>query len=277
MAGAEDKSRAHSLVEGLYTPLGQQCRPTIYDTALVAMLSRTKTDSAATELVYPESFQYLLDHQQVDGGWAMRDFRLGTILNTLAGLLAIVKRPRSLSGGLENAAALDLRATKATEFLREKLTAWDPKSEAHLDSIVLVPALLAMLRAENIHFQFQGSAQLENQRMERLRRAEPASPQGNGFDPRLFYLETYMDAVEFQRSEATESYHGISCSPSSTAAFLLGSNVWSEEYESYLSAAIKATGTRGGVPSLFPPSCIEAAYVSQSILMCFLAWKSYLS
>ena len=284
MAVFDAKSQAYSLIESFKPPLDAdhsppQCRLTIYDTAMVAMLSRPKkTGNRAVELVYPESFQCLLDHQQFNGGWEMRNFRLGTIMNTLAGLLAIAKRRRSLSEGSDNAAtSLDLRATKATEFLRGQLANWDPKSDMHSGSIVLVQALLVMLRAENIHFQFRGSAQLERQIMETSCKAETSSPQSNGFSPMLYYLEAHVDALEPQNSGGMKSYHGISCSPSSTAAFLLGSKVWDEEYEAYLSAAIKATDICGGVPSLFPPSSTEAAYVSLTVLtsLCYPEKNAY--
>ena len=270
MAHAEYKSRALSLVKGLYLPLDadnnpHKCRPTIYETAWVAMLSETTTmDNGSTELLYPDSFQYLLDHQQAHGGWEMGDFKLGTMLNTLAGLLAITKRRKSLFGRSGNAAAaLDLRASKAIEFLRGELAKWDPKSSAHLGSIALVPLLLEMLRTENIHFQHWGSAQVE----ERI--AHSPLSQSEGLSPMPYLLQTHMDAAESLNLEDGESCHGISCSPSSVAAFLLASETRDEECAAYLSAAIKATGTRGGVPSVFPPSLNEAAYVSLIIFEAF--------
>ena len=69
------------------------CRPTIYDTALVAMLFRTNVHDEAPRAIYPEAFRYLLDHQQTHGGWTMGDFTLGTLLNTMAGLLVLSFRP----------------------------------------------------------------------------------------------------------------------------------------------------------------------------------------
>lgn len=270
MTNLEHNLRASSLIEACYASLytddsPQQCRPAIYDTALVAMLSRKATNDGTTELVYPESFQYLLDHQQVHGGWVMRDFTLGTVLNSLAGLLAIVKRRKSLSDKHKDAAAsLDLRITKATDFLQGQFATWDPRSNVHYRSVILVPALLAMLRAENIHLHCGGSAKIERQRIESLHTLGSVSSQRNGFNLAVYFLEAHMDAAKSLPPEANASHHGISCSPSSTAAFLLGTKAGNEECEAYLSAAIKATCTSGGVPSLFPLSDTEVAYVSSS-------------
>lgn len=270
MIRSEDVERARSLLQELYAPSSvdyctTQCRPTIYDTAWVAMLSRTTASTGNRELVFPQSFQYLLDHQQANGGWEMRDFKLGTILNTLAGLLAILKRKKHLS--LEQndvAASLNLRATKATDFLRRQLATWDPKSDEHFDSIILAPVLLAMLRAEDIHFDFRGSAELDKRRSERLCRAESSPQQSiNTFDPKLDYVRCDMGSLP-RRLGKVDSSEGIACSPSSTAAFMLHYEGWSEEYEAYLSAAVNSTRTSGGVPSLFPPSFTEPVYVSSS-------------
>lgn len=269
MSELDDRWCAHLLIKS-FSVLVQsgdsspQCRPTIYDTAMVAMLSKPTTEGdGIVELVYPDSFQYLLDHQQVSGGWEMHSFRLGTILNTLAGLLAIAKCRRSLSLKSEtDATSLDLRATKATSFIQEQLDIWDHKSDGQSGSIILVPALLAMLRAEDIHFRFHGSAWLERRRAENLRTAEMAPSESNEFNPALYYLEAYVDVIEPQHLEGSKVFQGISCSPSSTAAFLLGSEVFDEEYKAYISAAIKATGTSGGVPSVYPSSSTEVIYVS---------------
>ncbi|KAL8687226.1 MAG: hypothetical protein Q9218_006545, partial [Villophora microphyllina] len=225
----------------------QGCHPTIYDTAWVAMLFRTTSDPASTELVFPESFQYLLDHQQVHGGWEMPDFKLGTILNTLASLLALTKRMKGLSGGMaDGTASLKSRIDKAAEFVQRELAGWDPKSDAGSDLMISVPPLLTLLKTEGIHFRWRGSAaleQLEQQRLDRLRQTD--SPQGPAeSDPEVYFPEGYTDISPSKSITEAKPFHGVACSLS-TAAYNLLSEDWNEQHEEdYFSAAIASTGTR---------------------------------
>ena len=146
--------------------------------------------------------------------------------------------------------------------MAEKLAVWDPKPYTHLNSIVLVPILLAMLRAENVHFQYRGSAQLEKQRAESPRMAASSPTRNKRPSSILYFLEVDMDVATSQRLGDGRSHCAISRSPSPTVALLLAPEVCDEDCKAYLSSAIKATNTRGGVPGVFPPSLFEAAYVS---------------
>ena len=141
--------------------------------------------------------------------------------------LAIVKHRKNLSDRSEDVVRfLDLRATKAAEFLREQLAKWDPKVDSRNKLIVLVPALLTMLRSEDMCFCLDKSAQLEDYIL------GISHNSGYGLNTKLYYLEAYIARVERRDLENSEALQvGVMCSPSSTAVFLLDSELGNQEYE----------------------------------------------
>lgn len=265
MDHAELDVRAGSLINDLAAQCddvqAQSCKPTMYDTAWIAMLSKPHTNGT-TEWAFPESFTFLLDHQQGHGGWTTCNSKVDAILNTLAALLALKKHQSSLQRDQGDVAvSLDLRASNAVAFLQKEMSDWDPEVGAHLGFEILVPALLLMLKQEGIVLHFPGRSKLMRMNEHGLSQFDPQQVYTSKQHPMLCFLEAFLGVLDFQRLRYHKEHGGMSHSPSSTAAYLMGLEVWDEESEDYLRTAIRATGTPGGVPSSFPWTAFESALV----------------
>ena len=262
-------ARARSLVEDLTTwpqaAKSQSCKPTIYDTAWIAMLSKSKLDGRI-EWVYPEAFQFLLDHQNLHGGWTACDSKTDAILNTLASLLALKKHRSSLRSNQKDiAASLDSRASRAVTYLRSQISDWEPETDAHVGFEILVPALLSMLEHENVNLQFPGRQALIALNKNILAHFDQQTLYGGELSPMLYFLEAFIGIVDFELLSHHKVDGSMMCSPSSTAGYLMGLQGWDEDSEAYLRSAIQATCTSGGVPSAFPCNIFESAYVSRHL------------
>lgn len=241
----------------------QSAEPSIYDTAWVAMLC--KPDNAgAVEWTFPTSFEFLLNRQQPSGGWMTCHSKVDTILNTLAATLALTKHRKSLGADQNDVgAALDSRASRAVAFLYKELTEWKLEASSHVGFELLVPALLSMLELENIHLPFSSREDLMTLHKNRLANFHPEELCKDDPSSMLYLLEAFIGLVETEKLSHHKVQGSIMRSPSSTAAYLMGLQVWDEECETYLRTAIQATGTSGGVPSVFPCRIMEQVCVSR--------------
>lgn len=266
MDDAKLDARARGLVEDLtacsHAATSQSCKPTIYDTAWVAMLSK-KSDDGIAEWVYPESFQFLLDHQELHGGWTTCDSKIDAILNTLAAVLTIKRHCSSLRLDQKDvAASLDSRASRAVAFLRDQMSDWEPETDTHVGFEILVPALLSMLERENVILQFPGHRGLMALNKSTLASFELQMLYGREQSPMLDFLEAFIGLADSELLSHHKVNGSMMYSPSSTAGYLMGLQGWDEDSETYLRSAIQATGTSGGAPSTFPWKPLESAYVS---------------
>lgn len=236
-------------------------KPTFYDTAWVSMLPKPHIESS-TDLAFPESFEFLLNHQQANGSWSTCDSREDTILNSLAATLSIQRRCSSLSPKHEDfLAMLKARVSKAVTFLRSTMTDWEPEAGT-LDTFeILAPALLDMLEHEGIIIDFPHRPSLIALNKARLLDFDAQTLCETKRTPMLYFLEAFVGLVDCKNLKKHTVSGAIMKSPASTAAYLLGSEIWDEDSEAYLRNAIQATGESGGVPAIFPCNTLESVIV----------------
>ena len=241
----------------------KSCGPTIYDTAWASMLSKPGADHTV-EWIFPESFQFLLRNQQQNGGWAPCDSKVDTILSTLAATLALKRHCGNLGPDkTDSAASLDIQYTRALTFLHAELSNWKPEVGTHYGFEVLIPALLSMLERENTPLQFPGRKKLMALNKSFLADFDPRTFYETKPSPMLYLLEAFIGQVDFNRLGHHTAGGSIMHSPSSTAGYLMGAEVWDESCETYLRDAIRAAGNTGGAPNVFPSSGVVVVSVSE--------------
>lgn len=238
----------------------------IYDTAWLAMIN--KAQDRQRVWLFPESFQLLLDQQLANGRWEKYASDADSIINTMAGLLALTKHQQqpSVGGCRCNPSELDLRICNARRELDQMLQSWDVKSTRNVAFEIIVPALLEYLEEESITFRFPGYQALQSLRSAKL----------GGFDPKILYkneassiihsLEAFVGKLDFDRVAHHKVQGSMLASPSSTAAYLMNVTQWDYDAEEYLRGAVQTCQREklGGVPSAFPTSIFEMAWVSRS-------------
>lgn len=243
----------------------------IYDTAWLAMI---RAPGQPGRWLFPESFSYLLLSQTKEGMWPTYASPIDGILNTLAGLLALVKHRKSDVEDLDSthsASRWDLpsRIEKARRALELALDHWNVNQTLHVGFEMLVPSLLSQLGEEGLFFQFEGRSALFTLHQKKLSTFIPdivISPQPTTL---LHSLEALVGVVDFGllKHHCTE-YGGMFGSPASTAAYLLYSPEWDSRAQTYLENVIRSYGSSGGVPSGFPTPIFEVSWVISTMLAC---------
>lgn len=238
----------------------------IYDTAWVSMIIRpTVGDDDEVQWLFPESFSFILDSQLPDGGWESYYSIDDGILNTMAAMLAIIRRINAL-GRIDARQALlsnfRSRISKAKTYLEKALQKWDVESSMHVGFEILVPAHLTMLEKESIYLNFPGQKLLMELNAVKL----------SGINPEMLYetpttflhsLEAFIGTLDFDRVGHHKRFGSMMASPASTAAYLIHSSTWDEEAELYIRKVIiegKGKGA-GCVPSVFPTTIFEITWV----------------
>lgn len=234
--------------------------PAIYDTAWLAMIPGP--ERAPGSWLFPQSYQYILDHQQADGSCPSYASTIDGILNTAASLLCLQKHILGIGLADEDIRALQVRIDDATPALQRLLNGWDVVSTRHVGFEVLVPALLEYLRALGIRFDFPQSQALSEVQQQKLRRFDPKYLYGKVQLTALHSLEAFIGKVDFDKL-AHHKTKGFMASPSSTAAYLMHASAWDEECETYLKTVVdhSAGVGSGGVPSAFPSTTFEITWV----------------
>jgi hypothetical protein len=228
---------------------------TIFDTALVAAIYKENPLTGAVGPAFPEALIYVLAHQQPDGGWAstIENFEVGRILNSMAGLLALLRRRAYTTN---SSRGMDARISCTEDYLRSALKSWEPQVDAHLpDSLELVLELFTRLQKAGMAVQFPKKAQLKEILQKRNARSGPK----NHF---LVAVVPQEGGYRVQTQPHARRDCGVGCSPAKTALFLIDPEDYNEDYEIYLRSAMEVTNANGGVPAVFPVSLVEIASVS---------------
>ena len=234
----------------------------IYDTAWISMISKRTGDHQ--QWLFPESFHFILNHQDPSGGWCTELTEIDGILSTMAALLALRKHIESPLQ-LEKKTIDDAsgKIPQAISFLQKTLHKWDVPGTNHVGFELLVPAMLEMLDQEGISFDFAGRRQLLQVRDEKLAKFKIEMLYSKIPNPAIHSLEAFIGKLDFDRMCHHKSFGSMMASPASTAAFLMQASKWDDESEAYIRHVLSAAedGTRGGVPSAFPTSLFELTWV----------------
>lgn len=239
----------------------------IYDTAWLSMI--TKTIDGVTNWLFPECFEYVLASQSEGAGWfAGQGAHIDGILNTAAALLALkrhVTNPHQINNLSQD---LNLRIERATASLGVQLKEWDVTTTDHVGFEIIVPAMLGLLEKEDpaIFFTFREKPQLMKINAKKLSHFQPKWLYGPTRMTALHSLEAFIGQIDFDRVKHHKVQGSMLGSPSSTAAYLMFSSVWDDEAEEYLRHVVKSAAGygSGGVPSAFPSTYFEFAWVSSS-------------
>jgi hypothetical protein len=232
----------------------------VYDTAWVSMIQRPDGS-----WLFPGSFQYILQEQCSESGWASHASVIDGILNTMAALLSIEKHLHT-EGALSNVDRSDLESRKVygLAFLQDALNDWDVTSCMHVGFEMLVPALLVMLGAYGIQLMFPGRPILESLNSKKLKSFKQELFYGPEQITALHSLEAFVGKIDFSKLRHHKVAGSMLGSPSSTAAYLINTSEWDEDAERYLRDAIEHGGGSGlgGVPSAYPCEIFEFTWVS---------------
>lgn len=224
-----------------------------------------KPENEEHHWAFPESFQFLLEEQQSEGGWDGQKNSDDGILNTLAALLAMKRHEKSACiGAPVTGADLHIRLSKAVTYLQRKLQQWDVAASVHVGFEILVPTLLSMLEQEQVEFQFPRKQDLMRLNASKLRHFDPSMLYGNQKTTLLHSLEAFVGKIDFDKVQHHKTNGSLMCSPSSTAAYLMNCSTWDVEAEMYIrNAILHGSGHgNGGVPGVFPSNIFEVTWVS---------------
>jgi hypothetical protein len=235
----------------------------IYDTAWASMVS--KDVNGRRHWLFPESFQIILDTQLPEGGWEQYRSEVDGILNTAAALLALLWHRKEVSylGCPALPQDIHTRITKAKAWLDHILQRWDVEACDHVAFEILIPALLELLKQENVHLSFPGAVPLAMLNQKKLAK----------FDPQMLYtpvhttlihsLEGFIGKVDFDKVRHHKTNGSMMASPSSTAAYLIYTSDWDDEAEAYLRNTMQECQGHGSgaVPCAFPSTIFELSWV----------------
>ncbi|MCJ1439450.1 hypothetical protein MMC27_008844 [Xylographa pallens] len=238
----------------------------IYDTAWLAMIYKEERDSG---WLFPECFQYLLETQNNDGGWPAYASEMDGILNTMAAIVALRSHKRKLKLCAPAYNDISQRISKAEIHLRPILRDWDPSSAIHVGFEILVPTLLELLEKDSELFEFSGRQTLMTLNQSKLSRCSLEILYGKRKTTLIHSLEAFVGKIDFDRvAHHLDERGSMMASPSATAAYLIHSSNWSKSAEKYLLnvVALGSGKGNGGVPSAFPTSIFETAWIASTLL-----------
>lgn len=218
--------------------------------------------------VFPESFEYLLGSQQTDGGWQAYKCEIDGVMNTVAGLLALL-RHQSNPGQIEEdmEPSIGHRILQASKALKKELNLWHVGATLHVGFEILVPKMLAMLEEYGFLFVFSEKATLLDLRDQKLARFRPEKLYQKEQTSALHSLEAFVGDIEFDKLKHHIRLGSMLASPASTAAYLMCAESWDTAAEMYLRQVIHdGPGVKsGGVPSAFPSTYFETIWVKTGI------------
>ncbi|KAL6715608.1 hypothetical protein ACLMJK_006569 [Lecanora helva] len=236
--------------------------PAVYDTAWVSMISRTVNGTKTW--VFPESFQYIVDHQQTNGAWEAYALEIDGILNTLAALLALRKHAAETEVQRSSLPTdIGRRISLAKDSLDVMLQRWNVHETDHIGFELLVPAHLDMLEAYGTRFNFPGRQHLMEVYKQRLSKLDQSSLSGKKGNTLVHSLEAFIGKIDFDGIGHHAVRGCMLASPSSTAAYLMETSTWDDESEAYLRWAIRsgAGNGSGGVAVIVPTTTFDLCWV----------------
>lgn len=242
---------------------------TVYDTAWISCISKPMSDSGFEQWLFPPSFCFVLDAQDVDGGWRWppqqeKQCIGSTVLTSLAALFAItqhIRRPLQLATAHGD---LSDRLARGIKFVAQKLRLLDHVFPDNVGFEVLVPALLELLEQEDIRFQFPNRSRLFRWRDAKLSRINVPDfekvPSTLLHSLETFYADSRFSFAALGSRLVAGSMMG---SPAATAAYLMRCDGWDDTAESYLRLVISngLGHCSGSVPSAFPSTNFEMIWV----------------
>jgi hypothetical protein len=233
--------------------------PSIYDSAWLSMVQTREGTETGTWL-FPECFQFVLDHQLESGGWAAYASPVDGILNTAAACLALKKRIKVYPAET----GWVYRSQRAEEALRRMLADWDIGCSDQVGFEILVTQHLTLLEEVGVVLDFPHLSSLRTMRNAKLAKLPPSSVY---LAPSTLYhsLEALIGYIDFDQVSCWKEPNGsMMSSPSSTAAYLMHASSWDHDAEAYLRNVVKyGTGKgNGGVPCAWPTTIFELTWVS---------------
>ena len=231
----------------------------LYDTAWLSMVKKW-AGGETQDWLSPESFQYILDTQDLDGGWHSTSFPIDGILSTLAALLALCKHVApSEDLARDKREQLYHRRNRAIYYLDETLAQWDVTSTTSPGFEILVPKLLELLSAEGIDFNFAGLLTLHDLRARSSTHFDPAALYAVARSSTAQYLEAFIGDIDFNKMSQHKISGSIMASPAATSAYLIHGAIWDDDCEEYLRhlLTLKPDGQHGAVPSQYPTTVFE--------------------
>jgi halimadienyl-diphosphate synthase len=230
---------------------GGEMTPAPYDTAWAAMV-RSPRDPAC--LAFPESLDWLLEHQRGDGSWG--EWFPHTLLPTMAGLLALRRAPRTTGPVLQ-------AAERAEAYLRGQLGTWAIGKHESVGFEVVAPFLLDELDALGVPIEFPAKNELLSLYRQKTLIAAPELIY-EGQSNLVHSLEAFVRVLDFRRLESQQVANGsYGCSPAATAAVLIYGPRWDEAAEGWLTRLSRRQfgGRPGGMPNAYPIDAFEAGWV----------------
>ncbi|KAE8375466.1 terpenoid cyclases/protein prenyltransferase alpha-alpha toroid [Aspergillus bertholletiae] len=238
----------------------------IYDTAWVSMVR--KTTSEGSRWLIPECFEYILQAQLPDGGWEAYACDVDGILNTAASLLALETHAENPIIGTDPPVEdIKERIGRAQDSLSRQLQEWNVNDTVHVGFEIILPALLRLLRKRGHHFEFDGSADLEELNRIKLSKFKPEALYSFKTTA-LHSLEAFIGMIDFDKVAHQKVNGSFMFSPSSTAAYLMFASSWDDECEQYLQMVFKngAGCGSGGMPSAYPSTYFEISWILTTLL-----------
>lgn len=211
--------------------------------------------------LFPECFEYILQHQSISGDWPSYATVADGILNTAAALLAIKKH---LMWDTTNK-DLELLCNKAHVALESLLGRWEISSCDQVGFEILVTQHINLLAAEGVSIAFSGLPKLQAvchdkhgrlSSLQDLLYNEPSTL--------LHSLESQVGLIDFDRLRCWREPNGsMMNSPSSTAAYLMHASEWDQDAERYLRTVLRQgpSQSKACVPCAWPTTLFEASWV----------------
>ncbi|KAH8684366.1 hypothetical protein BGZ60DRAFT_442141 [Tricladium varicosporioides] len=241
----------------------------IYDTAWVSKI--TKNVNGNHEWLFPKSFEFVLERQLENGGWAesSAEAEVDGILNTMSALIALLQHQKEGTKVGNNYLPGDIctRIQKSIACLKAKLNTWNVETTDHVCFEMLVPAHLKLLAKLGITFEFPGYSRLMRLHNKKIAMLD-ASKMYENKGTFLHSLEAFIGLFDFDKLKNQKMNGSFMSSPASTAAYLIYATEWDDECESYLRMVFdkgQGNGT-GGFPSAFPSEIFEVTWILSTLL-----------
>jgi halimadienyl-diphosphate synthase len=230
---------------------GGKMSAAVYDIAWVAMV---RDPHNPQKLAFPDSFNWLLQHQSIDGSWGSLP---QTLLPTLAALLALLKAPKQTD-------ATRCAAKRAEAHLQAAFNKWSVNQHESVGFEVLVLALLEELENLGVVLEFPDKTELLKLYHQKLCITAPELIY-SGHSNLIHSLEAFGSSIDFQRLGQLQAANGsYGCSPAATAAFLIYSPQWdtaAADWLTHLSDKARSAGEPGAMPNAYPIDVFESSWV----------------